>query len=106
MTVKKYWRVSPKPVGRYRSFESRSWPSADYSDGRVCARIACDDDYTPNAAKTGKHKPLILRIANYAHTPWQWVRAKQEFATLAEAKAALDRILETAPSLMPKEYQP
>ena len=106
MPIKHHWRVSPPPVGKYRSFESRQWPTAQYLDGRACAMLVCDDAYRPELARTGKHKPLTLRIANHAVTPWQWVRAKQQFATIDEAKQALKTIFEKAPSLAPKDLRP
>jgi hypothetical protein len=98
------WRVSPAPTGPYRSFSHRGWPSADYADGRTCAYISCEDSYEPRLVREGNHAPLTLRIADYSVVggSWQWRKAKSTFATLAEAKAALARILEVRPELQPK----
>ena len=104
--VKHRWRVAPPPTGPYRSFDRRGWPSAEYPDGAICAHIVCEDEYRPERARTGKHRPLTLRVANHSVRPWQWMRARGQFATLDEAKAALARILATAPSLAPPEHRP
>ena len=88
------WRVGSRPTGRYRSFEMRSWPSAEYEDGRYCASILCDDEYVPKLAKSGNHKPLKLRLAKYSESgSWTPVFSKKEFKTLKEAKEAVPGII-------------
>lgn len=103
------WFVSAAPTGRYRSFQNRSWPRAEYADGRIAAAIYCKYEggyacnYTTHYAKNGGHPPLELCIADYSKTPWQWRRAVKRFATLQEAKDALLELLKANPQLSPKE---
>ena len=101
MTYK--WRVSLVPTGQYRSFDHRSWPSADYSDGSPAAHIVCEDEYAPSLVKEGKHGQLTIRVADYSATPWKWRRMKGMFTTLTEAKAAFSTLLADHPELMPRQ---
>ena len=100
------WKVQGAPTRRYRSFEHRGWPQAMYNDGsgNMLASIACDDDYTPERAKSGRHAPLKVRITNWNCDPkfgsFQWLTAKGEFATLDEAKAHLDVLIEKFPHFL------
>lgn len=66
--MKYKWKVDPPPIGRYRSFERRGWPTAYYCDeNESCAAwIMCEDKYCPADVKTGKHKPLKLHVADYS----------------------------------------
>ena len=97
------WRVDPEPTGRYRSFDTRAWPSAVYDNDQqtTCAMIQCDDEYTPERARTGNHAPLKLCIADHRETKFNWMVAKNTFATLKEAKAALTDIIARHPELAP-----
>jgi hypothetical protein len=97
------WKVGEAPTGRYRSFHHRSWPSAEYPNDRIAARIECTESYTPYSAKNGGHPPLKLLIADYSVTPWKWRKAKGEFNTLQEAKDAFTKIVEKFPSIVPKD---
>lgn len=103
--MKYKWKVQPETTGRYRSFDTREWPDAFYTDKgeSMCASIQCADEYRPCDVKTGNHAPLTLRIADHSRVPWKWVGAKRTFATLAEAKEALKSILKDNSQLMPKE---
>lgn len=95
------WRVQPAPTGRYRSFDRRGWPTAEYEDGSYCASIYCEDEYVPARVKTGDHRPLTLMIRDRSTDPqWKRVRASKQFTTLEEAKAALAKILVAHPHLM------
>jgi hypothetical protein len=91
------WKVDEAPTGRYRSFQSRGWPSAEYKDGRPAAAIYCEDSYEPANARTGKHAPLSVRVADHSVTPWKWRTVKQRFATLQEAKDGITKLLEQFP---------
>lgn len=110
--VRLRWRVQDVPTGRWRSFDKRGWPTADYDNGETAAAIHCEDDYRPSQVREGKHAPLTLRIADYSKpsnpttgSGWTWVKATKQFATLEEAKRGAERILQAHPQLMPKEYQ-
>lgn len=90
------WRVDPAPTGRYRSFEKRGWPGADYSTGAAAAQIysTTGQAYIPSLARTGQHAPLELRVAEHGFwngdsspETFRWRRVKQRFSTVDEAKA-------------------
>ena len=97
------WKVSEKPVGRYRSFEVRPWPQAEYEDGQLAGMIICSDEYIPADVKTGDHHELKLRIFDYSLGSQQRgvLYAKTRYKTLAEAKIALSQILEQHPEFVP-----
>ena len=104
MSDRYYWKVNPEPTGRYRSFHKRSWPDAWWKVGeRIAASIECPDDYVPRHAKSGNHAPLRVRVADYSQgSSFTWRTMRGEYATLADAKAALARLLELRPELEPK----
>ena len=97
--IKLKWIVAPAPTGRYRYFERRSWPHAEYADGSIAGSIYCADDYRPANVKTGNHSELTVRVADYSVTPWKWREVQKTYATLAEAKAALVRVLDKHPEI-------
>lgn len=99
------WKVSPAHTGRYRSFETRSWPTADYPNEITAAAIYCENKYAPWRVKENNHKELTLMIADHSTTPWHYVKAKQKFKTLQEAKNGLLIILKAHPHLIPKEVK-
>lgn len=95
------WSVAPAPTGRYRSFERRGWPSAEYSDGNMAATLYCDNDYAPLDVKTGNHSEITIRVADHSQTPWQWRTLKARGRTLKEAKEYAKYFLATH-----QEFQP
>lgn len=104
------WNVQPASTGRFRSFYPRGWPSAVYAGEMTCAMIRCEDSYIPRNAKEGKHGPLTLCIADHSQQNehglgFKWMRCKETFATLDEAKAALPKFLEQFPKYIPKHLQ-
>lgn len=101
------WKVDPEPTGRFRGFENRRWPSAFYMNERenLCGDIQCSDDYSPSRAKSGLHTPLTVRVCDHSVTPYKWRKLKGEFATLDQAKMALEKVMQTYPALMPAEFQ-
>lgn len=101
--MKYKWKVQPAPTGRYRSFEKRGWPTADYENGRVAASIECEDDYRPQNAKEGKHSLLTVRIADHSTKPFTWKKITKRFATLQEAKDAVDEIFKKYPEFLLKK---
>lgn len=101
--MKHKWKVSEAPTGRYRSFERRSWPSADYENGKPAAFIQCVDEYQPGRVKTRSHAPLLLRIADYSVTPFKWRLVTAQYNTISELKVGLIKILDKYPHFIPKE---
>lgn len=95
------WKVAPAPQGPYRSFHDRSWPGATYPDGRACARIRCDMDYVPARIKTGEHPPLVVSVADHSVTPWRWLRLKEPFPTLDQAKQGVLAFIQAHPHVQP-----
>jgi hypothetical protein len=105
--VKLKWTVAEAPSGRYRSFEKRSWPTAEYKHTDfIAASIECEDSYRPADVKTGAHRELKVKVAQYSRNEdgrqlWVWRTLKARFATLDEAKAAAEKFLETNLSFRP-----
>lgn len=102
--MKVKWKVAEVPTGRYRSFDTRGWPTASYEDGSFAGSIYCtsNEAYVPSRVKTGNHAPLKLRIRNFSAPTWTCVISTSEFKTVDEAKAAFDRILKQYPHLTPE----
>ena len=103
--MKYKWKVQPIPTGRYRSFEHRGFPEAEYENGETAALILCDDEYYPPDVKIGNHKPLKLRITVHSVIPWKWMTVKGEFKTLKEAKNKFDELIKKYSYIMPKEKE-
>lgn len=103
--MKYRWKIAEAPTGRYRSFYKRAWPRAFYSNDKQspAAMITCEETYRSVDAKSGKHPPLRVSIAEHSVTPWRWRRLTESFETLDKAKAAVDAFLSRNPDWMPKE---
>lgn len=100
------WKVSSVPTGKWRSFEKRMWPGADYAGEEPAASLDCDDEYTPARAKSGEHGPLTLRIADHSTDPqWKWKKVKKTVATLDEAKKLFNKVLAANPQIAPKQKE-
>lgn len=102
--MKVKWIVAPKPTGRYRSFEKRGWPHAEYEDGQYAGSIVCTDqtqNYVPSQVKTGNHPPLKVRVYDYSGPQRASVITKTEYKTLAEAKEVLAELLHKFPHFIP-----
>ena len=63
------------------------------------------DEYIPSKVKTGEHAELILRVANYAYTPWKAVRVVRHFKTIKECKEALIKLIKDYPELLPSDLK-
>ncbi len=104
--MKLKWKVGEAPTGRYRSFEKRGWPCADFADGRCAAMIQCDDSYVPAAAREGNHAPLSVYIADYsAGKSFKWRKLKLTAATLDEAKAIAANFWSKRPELAASAHE-
>lgn len=103
--MKLTWRVQEAPTGQFRSFHYRGWPSAEVN-GKQAAIIRCADSYVPRNAKTGKHSPLKVAIADHRALSnpggggFCYRTLSGEFATLPEAKAAAERFLTANPHFL------
>lgn len=98
------WKVSSTPVGRYRSFERRAWPTAWIGDS-ILASITCADDYSASRSREGRHAPLALFLYDYSKGVQNrsMRKAIRSYATLDEAKAALPKLLDLHPEFIPVE---
>jgi hypothetical protein len=101
--MKLKWKVSASPTGEYRSFQHRSWPTAEVI-GVTVAQILCDDDYTPARSRSeDRHGELTVMVANRNECPWKWRRMKARFTTLSDAKAATQQFFDAHLEWLPKE---
>ena len=108
--MKIIWKVAPVPTGRYRSFEERGWPSAEYENQEPAAWISCPGkEYIPSEVKIGNHPPLILFIADYSersnggNCPWTRKRVKKSFLTLKETKEWFAEFIKKNPVIAKKD---
>jgi hypothetical protein len=103
------WKVSEPPTGPYRSFQKRGWPSAYYKDAdeSCCARVICDDDYTPARARgEEQHKALTVMIADHSTAPrWKWRKVKRTFNNLSEVKEWLEAFIKRGENFLPRSMQ-
>jgi hypothetical protein len=97
------WRVADRPTGRYRSFERRGWPNADYENGKPAAMLRCQDEYVPKCVKDGDHGLIEIYVADHSGEQWRWRKAINRAVTLDYAKSLVRRILEAHPTFVPKE---
>ena len=65
------WVVDKPPTGRFRSFEKRGWPTAEYPDGSTCAALYAEDggEYSPSRVKEGNHAPLLMKVFRQSESP-------------------------------------
>ncbi len=113
--MKLTWKVAEKPSGRYRAFQQRGWPTADFKGTDFCAvMLRSEDDYVPRRVREGDHKPITIYIAFYEDRPaeskapgqiFKWRPLKRDAATLEEAKARAEAFLLTIRESWPKELQ-
>lgn len=108
------WRVDPPAVGRYRSFERRAWPSADYANGDIAITLHSEDEYIPSKVKTGEHAPITVRVADWGipaeergkRGAFVWRKLKGEYPTLKAAQTAAAKIIAEHPELHPAPPAP
>lgn len=66
------WRVSPEPQGRYRSFQTRAWPSAEYKNGAAAAYMANENSYEPAIHKNATDSVITLFVAQWVQKEGNW----------------------------------
>lgn len=104
--VKIHWKVDPSPVGKYRSFEKRAWPTAYYGkNGKPAAFIRCADAYCPAEAREGTHGELTIDIAHHQHpkagNSWTLMRLARRAKTLTEARTIVAEFIARHPEVHP-----
>lgn len=87
------WQVSPAPEGRYRSFEKRGFPLAEYQNGATCARIRCGDSYNPSRHKDATDLDLQVWIAVWGNGTFKWKTLKKRASSIKEAKLLVSDFL-------------
>lgn len=113
------WKVDPAPKGRYRSFDVRAWPDAEFKkSGRPAARLTCVDkqtghgvEYRPDEVKAGIFKGLfhVFVAQHHPEKDWPklggftWRHCTAQAATLDEAKALAEATLLKFKHFWPEE---
>jgi len=112
MALKLKWRVDPVPTGRYRSFEKRGWPSAEYENQDAAVALYCKNEYCPADVKTGDHAPITIRVAQWRPKEerakkgaFTWRQFKKQAKTLKEAKELAKAFLEAHPEFHPNQIE-
>ncbi len=102
------WRVSSIPTGRYRSFEKRMWPSAEYQNGSPAVQLICTEPYS---SRTVNADNLEFKIGLADHSDpsnketgagFTWKYLKQRATSLAQAKILAQTFLQNNPTFAPK----
>ena len=93
------WVVDPAPTGQWRAFEERKWPTLVASRGEyyVAGRIQSVMEYSPGNAR---RRDLSLKVIFHNWTDpcaMKPMVSRLRFSTLAEAKAYLEKLVETYP---------
>lgn len=95
MNIKIKWRVSPAPTGRYKSFEKRNFPYAEYENGETLADMLCGDSYVPALHKDSDDLELKLRVMDYSGEFPKWRTLKARPTSIKSTKELLVKFLET-----------
>ena len=104
--MKLKWKIQPKPTGRFSSFVTRAWPSAEDETGEARSCIYPEGEgitalrYTAeNARCTNIALRVRVRVQSKPEDvarrgPWYWASLKKVFSNLAEAKAGAQAYFE------------
>ena len=111
--IKLKWKTGIVPKGRWKSFQKRDWPNANYESGLPAIDIIGEESYNLDRVKTGNHSELTVRVAQYHHTEelkrkhgaFSWRILKQRFTSLNEAKEAGGNFIQRHPEFHPKETE-
>lgn len=96
--IKLTWRVAPEPTGRYRSFERRAWPSAEYKNGACAAYMSHEESYEPSVHKNATDLVIKLHIAKWDQKEdgrwgFKWRVLNKRASSIAEAKQIVEEFL-------------
>lgn len=105
--MKLKWYVDPEPTGRYRSFQRRGWPTCysgnpDKEDCELLAAIVSLDHhgYEGHYARATNLR-LKVRIHFKVAGEDRTGLSKEEFSSIAEAKAWLKAFYKNNPKFYP-----
>ena len=101
MKTKIKWKASDVPVGKFRSFSQRAWPTAFYTDDNetAAAHFSCVDAYSPKMVKLQTHGPLTIYVADHSGEKWTWRKLNKTAPSLKEAKEIVEQFLNTHPEI-------
>lgn len=96
--IKLTWRVGAAPVGQYRSFERRAWPSASYKNGTCAAFLSHEESYEPSLHKDAVDLNIKLHIAQWIQKEdgswaFKWRVMSKRASTIKEAKQIAEDFL-------------
>jgi hypothetical protein len=99
------WKGSPAPTGKYCSFEKRSWPGADYSDGSPAAALYGDKPYSKVNGEGGSVIRVCVADWSVGKTEegrrksgaFVWRTLSQRASSLKEAKSMAESFLSRHP---------
>lgn len=103
--IKLKWLVCPEPTGRFRSFETRGFPTADYPEGQTAARIVCSESYMPSVHKDATNLHLELHVACYENGTFKWRRLNKRACSIAEAKQIISHFINKNRKFAPEQYR-
>jgi transcription elongation factor Elf1 len=110
--LKLKWKIDPPPTGRFRSFQTRGWPSAHYLDGNPAIHLFCDEEYSGRTAKANGLE-IRIQVADWSApsnketgSGFTWRQMKQRGTSLTDARAKAEAILAAHPEIWPKEEEP
>lgn len=104
------WAVCPAPEGRFRSFETRGFPSADYENGHSAAKINCELSYLPEH-RYANDLQLTVYVAEWYvsdgdnHLTFRWRKLKRLATSIAEAKEMAAKVLKQNPDFVHPDYR-
>lgn len=96
------WKVGPKPTGKYRSFQTRGWPTAEIGN-EIVAALYCDEPYTGfNSRRTDLL--ITVRVTDrFGPDTWEWKQLKLRAKSVAEAKQLVATFYKVKLEWLPKE---
>lgn len=104
------WVVCPAPEGRFRSFEKRGFPSADYENGHSAAKIYCELAYHPEH-RNSTDLQLTVYVAEWYvrevdnHVTFRWRKLTRQATSIAEAKKMVATVLKQNPHFVHPDYR-
>lgn len=96
--IKLTWRVAPEPTGRYRSFERRAWPSAEYKNGACAAYMSHEESYEPSVHRNATDLSIKLHVAVWGLTEggkwgFRWRVLNKRASSIKEGKQIMEDFL-------------
>ncbi len=101
------WTVGNAPTGMYRSFQHRSWPTAEDEHGNVIAQMRHPKSYTAALAVYAGENAITVYIADWYNAmaevrdknkpAFEWRKLKKNFNCVGDAKRAVATFFKTHP---------